>query len=471
MPITDPTDIANCTLWLKGDAGTFEDTGLATPAADDGDPVKGWEDQSAGGNDATEATNNPILETSEVDSKNVVHFDGSNDILSTGSMFDSTYNAAFTVCNLCTIDSVGTATLPIVFSAQPDLALFMMMASTGWPNADFNLNNLLMQLQLNPGDSETKFEIRVASSTGFHFYCVSVGASYAYAQADRHGLVRRISSGSMGLSGVGRLGCYTGGGAPFFFDGKILEQTIHKAQFTGQHLQDMQDYLAGRWPSAIGSTTLVYCDGDSITAGMPDSNAGQSYPYQLLAELGTGYRTINAGVSSTTLDTMEGDAATRVDDFLPSGDHVCVCFGGTNDLHGGTAVATVQTRYQTYCESRQTAGWKVVACTILPRSDAGTPVGFETDRQTFNTWLSSNWATFADALADLGADSRIGDAGDETDTTYYSADLVHLNATGYGVIAELVGAAVQSLFPAGSVSPNLLHSNLLQSHLLTGLAR
>jgi lysophospholipase L1-like esterase len=168
---------------------------------------------------------------------------------------------------------------------------------------------------------------------------------------------------------------------------------------------------------------------------------------------------------------MEADAATRVDDFLPSGDHVCVCFGGTNDRYNGTAIATVQNRFQTYCESRQASGWKVVAVTMLPRSDAGTPAGFETDRQTFNTWLRANYTNFADALADVAADTRIGDSGDELDSTYYSADQVHPKTAGYTVIAEIVGAAVLSLFPADSVSPDLLHSNLLRSHLLTGLAR
>ena len=447
MTISALTDIASCTLWLKGDAGTYEDTGLTIPAADNGDPVKGWDDQ-AGTNNVTEATSNPALLTNALDSKNAVDFDG-GDELDLPSMFDSTYDNAFTFYTAYAVDSVATSTKPIVFSLAADLRLFYMIDSTGWPNADVNVDNLTMESQVNPGDSINKFKIKIPSSTGNRLVCMSVGASFAYCECDRFGLVRRLTAGGMGLTAGGVLGRYTGGG--FQLDGKIFEHGVWKRNLSGSEHGDVHDYFATRWPTILGGgLTLVYCDGDSLTAGSPSANNGNSYPYQLLQSLGSSYRVINAGVSGTQLNTMEGDASTRVDGYKQATGNVCVAWGGTNDLFFGTAVATVQTRYSTYCSSRQTAGWRVVAVTMLPRSDAGTPAGFETDRQTFNTWLRANYTTFADSLADIAADSRIGDDNDEQDTTYYNADLVHMNATGYGVVAGIVNTAV---LETGSKSP------------------
>lgn len=193
-------------------------------------------------------------------------------------------------------------------------------------------------------------------------------------------------------------------------------------------------------------TSSVICDGDSMTYGLGVA-VGSTYPQQLEGLLGADWAVGDSGANSDTVADMSGDAATEVDAFYDASaygaDNWCVLFGGTNDLYFGASAATTESRIQTYCEDRQAVGFKVVVCTVLPRSDAGTPAGFEADRQAVNTWLRANYESFADALADLAADTRIGDAGDEEDTTYYQADLVHPNATGAGVIAQIVYDAIQ----------------------------
>ena len=47
-------------------------------------------------------------------------------------------------------------------------------------------------------------------------------------------------------------------------------------------------------------------------------------------------------------------------------------------------------------------------------------------------------------IADVAADTRIGDDGDEDDATYY-VDGVHLNDTGYGIVAQIVADAINTL--------------------------
>lgn len=51
-----PTDITGLELWLKADAGVWQDSAKTTAADEDDDPVGAWEDQSGNGNDATQDT-------------------------------------------------------------------------------------------------------------------------------------------------------------------------------------------------------------------------------------------------------------------------------------------------------------------------------------------------------------------------------------------------------------------------------
>lgn len=214
---------------------------------------------------------------------------------------------------------------------------------------------------------------------------------------------------------------------------------------TGLHLDSISGDL--NW------TRICVCDGDSITSGL-GLTATEAYPWVLGTNLGLDWKIVNVGVSGQELDDMESDAAASIDTLFDAGNaaNVVVCFGGTNDFYFNASTATVQTRFQTYCESRQSAGWRVVACTMLPRGDfAGTSTlpgdaaaqeaEFESRRATFNTWLSANWRTFADALADLAADTNLGDDGDEDSGTYYQ-DTVHPTAAGMAIIAGIVESAV-----------------------------
>lgn len=127
-----------------------------------------------------------------------------------------------------------------------------------------------------------------------------------------------------------------------------------------------------------------------------------------------------------------------------------VFLGGTNDLHNSVAAATVITRIQTFCAGRKAAGFKVLVMSILPRSDAGNPGGFEAARATVNAALRADFnvattdarifkpaagITYADGFADIAANNVIGDAGDELNTTYYQADQCHMKPAGYTYLA------------------------------------
>jgi len=200
-----------------------------------------------------------------------------------------------------------------------------------------------------------------------------------------------------------------------------------------------------------GITGLVYpagpgeivADGDSLTFGYALANPADSYPSQLDALLPAAWTVFNTGISGQTCADMQA-ARSDVDSKLGliAGSQVNICWGGTNDIYGHADAATVQARIQAYCNASRTAGWRVIVLTLLPRNlVAGAPItGAEhaAIRTAANTWLRANWASFANAIVDVGGDSRIGIEGCQNDLTYYQADGTHLTAAGYAVVASLV---------------------------------
>ena len=73
-----PTDYSNLELWLKSDAGTWQDTAGTTAASADNDPIARWDDQSGNARHATQATsaNRPAVSTTTtLNSIRSVNFD------------------------------------------------------------------------------------------------------------------------------------------------------------------------------------------------------------------------------------------------------------------------------------------------------------------------------------------------------------------------------------------------------------
>lgn len=202
-------------------------------------------------------------------------------------------------------------------------------------------------------------------------------------------------------------------------------------------------YRASGHPFTWLDTGVVVFDGNSMT-----DPATSTYPAECMTTLRStrDWLSYNFGVSGQQTPAMTADAATQIDPLINTyaARNIVVPWEITNNLKLGTNAATAYANYVTYCQARQAAGWKVVAVTVLPRSDAGTPGDFEASRQTVNTNIRNNWGTFADALADVAANPDMGDAGDETDATYY-ADLAHPTEAGYAIVAGIVAAAVNTL--------------------------
>jgi lysophospholipase L1-like esterase len=210
-----------------------------------------------------------------------------------------------------------------------------------------------------------------------------------------------------------------------------------------------------------GSNNLpqIIFDGDSMTEGV-GSSRGQNYPKQTIDLLGgtSVFTYYNQAVSGQTTQQMIDDGVSQIDALHSNlkRANIVVLWAGTNDIYFGASAETTYNRIVEYAKARRVAGSKVVVTTILPRSNEGTPQTFEANRQYVNTRIRENWTTFADAIADVAANTDIGEPHDELNKRYYP-DGVHLNNRGYAIVAHIVRDQIVTL--TGDITAPLMATN------------
>lgn len=205
--------------------------------------------------------------------------------------------------------------------------------------------------------------------------------------------------------------------------------------------------INGKWLNirVAAALPLIVFDGNSLTYRPADVDV-TPYPTQCVRLLGEAqYEWYNYGVGGQTTPSMTADAPTQIDIHYDRrrAKNIVVAWELSNDIFFGNSAATAYANFVAYCNARRAVGFSVIVLTVLPRSGVATPGTFEADRQTVNTLLRDNYRSFAHGIADVAADSRIGDSGDENDTTYYKPDLVHLTNVGAGVVAQIVADAIE----------------------------
>jgi hypothetical protein len=185
---------------------------------------------------------------------------------------------------------------------------------------------------------------------------------------------------------------------------------------------------------------VVVWDGGSIISGHR-ADPGYEFPAQTLALVPRVVRSYVSVTASARIADMLDQAPVEVDArHSPYADlNLCVLLAGGGDFRRGASAASVYTQVRTYCRDRRDAGFSVVLLTVLPTNR---PETFEASRLAYNAMVRSNWETFADGLADIGADPRIGDTGDEFDLQFYHSDALHLTNAGNGVMAAVTAPVV-----------------------------
>lgn len=198
---------------------------------------------------------------------------------------------------------------------------------------------------------------------------------------------------------------------------------------------------------------LVSVMGDSIANGDQVANF-DSWAFKMLGDLNDinpDIQMLNAATNGAGIPKVRGsDYSDYVLPYFSAArkTNILILAAGTNDLANANDLNDMLTRYYSLLDSARATGYKVVACTILPRSNAGMVAGlagFETTRAAFNADIVKNWAMHADALADVAAIPGMGAAGDSDNTKYYSADKIHPITAGHALLEPVYLAAVKGL--------------------------
>jgi lysophospholipase L1-like esterase len=201
--------------------------------------------------------------------------------------------------------------------------------------------------------------------------------------------------------------------------------------------------VGDRGHSPFFTPGVVVWDGGSIINGYRTS-PGLDFPAQTLRLVPHPAVSLVVWSPNRTLPIMLAQAADKVDaNHATDADlNVCLVMAGAGDIVAGRDAATIHEALRTYCLARREAGFSVVVLTLLPRSKVAY---FEDVRQALNDLVRREWRTYADGLADVAADPRIGDLFDDLDQTYYSADGTHPNDAGDAVMATITAPVLNQL--------------------------
>lgn len=399
---------------------TYSDTGCTTPITTDATAVRGWKDKTGNGLHATQAGASGICPRWR--SGGYIEFNGVNQYLDLATGINCTSQNA-TIAIVMQFGSVGSNQDVVDVGSN----LLIPRLRSGQINAWKIPNN--HPTGIIPVTNTTYVWHSASGASGFEASVNGISFTTSLA-ADNY----TSAGGTIGKSGGSN-----------YFNGRIYEILIYSGTLTAAQVRQNERYFAAAYGAVLSTpTTILVFKGDSLTQASLNTTMYDSYPAQVMRNRSLNAITAyNLGVSSQTVASMITNGASEVDSKFVSGyTNIYGFWGGTNDLVLGASAATVCARIATWDSDRQSAGANGVIGTILPRSDVSAPVDFESNRLTVNDYIRS---TFAGRVADVAGDSRIGDAGDELDTTYYLTDKVHLNDTGLAIAGSIFSTAVNGL--------------------------
>lgn len=228
----------------------------------------------------------------------------------------------------------------------------------------------------------------------------------------------------------------------YFGNFQLAEFIVCDGTLTSGQATQIKAYLNSK--HSIVTQNFLLCDGNSITYGTGSTGGANGWPVQIAALLNNGasagWYIVNNGVAGQTTPQMDTQASpgggVQTTDVRLGFYSKTIVTGWevTNDLiTNNVSAATGYSNLVTFFNHRRSANAsaKLVVATALPSTQiTGTN---ETSRQTINTNIRTNWASFADALVDVASISQLQNP---SNLTYFNTDGLHPTDAGYAIIAQ-----------------------------------
>jgi hypothetical protein len=461
-------------------SGFFSDVAGTTEQTTDAGSVKCWKDASGNADHATDATGLTLAQ-GIAGGVNALNVNASTARLKTTGTFDSSFNAGFTY---------------FAVAYDPTVAANKVIVSSGdgrWYHAWNGSNQGFGPVFTAGGGLPTAtlpIDIPTAANAdpipgNTQIECVRYNGPSVKGELWFDGYYAKAttvaSATALALTGVLTIG---GLGSGFSWGGKILAFAAWNRILTDAEVAVVTDYLSQVTLSQ--PRALLQLIGNSLTSGTGSSSGAVNVP----GTSGTGYAafTLRSYPSQLMHEFPGRDVLIRVDAypgrrqtqiiaelsastqamFTPSTHprRVAVVWELTNEIandlaanYAAVSAGTVPPAYTslvTICQTLQSQGWIVGVATCMPRSDlanAGLNSQFYRTYQHVNAMIRRNFTGFAQFLVDIAADPRLGTPGRETDLTYFSGDLCHMNDAGYNIVKDLVKGAVAPFLPSSRPYP------------------
>jgi len=184
----------------------------------------------------------------------------------------------------------------------------------------------------------------------------------------------------------------------------------------------------------------VLLDGDSRTDGW---NCSEEYPYINLLNLGDSVALTKVSYGgATTEELVERGSDFYLAHFDASSKvNIVVIWIGANDFNvNNKRAGVVYKNLARYCYARKAEGWEVIVCTEIS-INGGVDGVFEKQRLIYNQLIYLTWRDFANRIADLGRNTKLGPSGSNENSQYF-CDGVHLTNTGTNIVASIIEASI-----------------------------
>lgn len=277
----------------------------------------------------------------------------------------------------------------------------------------------------------------------------------------RNGLSLALDSGSVTTSPSGafnkiQLGGWQGNAGPAAFDlagAFYWNRVLSDSELMESYSWIKNYYGVGDIPEP---TWNIVAHGNSHVIGTGGTNVSTMNEGILAANgapLATDWLAMGTGGIATT--ALASEAAAKIDPLydtnISANKRILIFWEGTN--HIATTVSSDASVFynaiKSYCEARKLVGWKIIVGTILPRGGTmANSANYEAVRTAVNQSIRDAFAaeeTWLDAIADVGADTTIGESGDSANTTYYNTDQIHLKDAGQTIAATYFRDAINAV--------------------------